>query len=174
MGDGRLEELIAACSLQPELDALAAQHCPSDRRRYHAALYDALGGALLLLALLRQPRFTKATIPWLLQMSTLDADKRGAMQQAWTVLEYSELSPQLGCEVSTNGMRTPPGQARDGGLWEPMPGSPGPRFEEQRWRKRRRSILRLFARRPGAPQNQFFHFKYSTMSRVLSNVPVAA
>jgi DNA polymerase III epsilon subunit-like protein len=81
MGDGRLEELIVACNLQSELDALAAQYCPPDRRRFHAALYDALAGALLLLALLRQPPFAKATIPWLLQMSTLDADKRGAMQQ---------------------------------------------------------------------------------------------
>ena len=30
-------------------DALALEHCPADRRHYHAALYDALAGALLLL-----------------------------------------------------------------------------------------------------------------------------
>jgi DNA polymerase-3 subunit epsilon len=44
-------------------------------------LYDALAGSLLLLALLRRPEFASATIPWLLQMSTLDGGKRGAMQQ---------------------------------------------------------------------------------------------
>lgn len=80
-GAGRLEHLVAVGGLQTELNAQAAQRCPSDRRQYHAALYDALGGALLLLALLRRPEFAAATIPWLLQMSTLDGAKRGALQQ---------------------------------------------------------------------------------------------
>ncbi len=80
-GDGKLEQLVAAGGLQTGLDALAAQHCPAGRRQYHAALYDALGGALLLQALLKRPEFAGATIPWLLQMSTLDAGKRGALQQ---------------------------------------------------------------------------------------------
>ena len=48
-----LASLVGACALQGELDALAAQHCPPDRRRYHAALYDALAGAVLLAALAR-------------------------------------------------------------------------------------------------------------------------
>ncbi len=81
LGNGKLEQLVTACGLQAGLDALAAQHCPAGRRQYHAALYDALGGALLLQTLLRRPEFAAATIPWLLQMSTLDADKRGALQQ---------------------------------------------------------------------------------------------
>ncbi|MES1194321.1 MAG: 3'-5' exonuclease, partial [Opitutus sp.] len=80
-GEGKLAQLVAACGQQAELDALAAQHCPTARRQYHAALYDALGGALLLLALLKRTEFAEATIPWLLQMSTLDAGKRGALQQ---------------------------------------------------------------------------------------------
>jgi len=80
-GKGKLEELIAAGGLQAELDALAALHCPASRRNYHAALYDALAGALLLQALLRRPEFAGATLPWLLQMSTTDGDKRGALQQ---------------------------------------------------------------------------------------------
>lgn len=80
-GAGGLEQLVAAGGLQTELDALAAEHAPAERRRYHAALYDALAGALLLLAWLRRPEFAAVTIPWLLQMSTLDPDKRGAMQQ---------------------------------------------------------------------------------------------
>jgi len=80
-GGSQLEQLVIGCGLQAELDGLAATHCPADRRRYHAALYDALGGALLLLTLLRRPEFAAATLPWLLQMSTLDPEKRGALQQ---------------------------------------------------------------------------------------------
>jgi DNA polymerase-3 subunit epsilon len=81
LGDGKLEELVVACGQQDALDALAAGHCPEARRHYHAALYDALAGAVLLLALLRRPEFALATIPWLLQMSTLDPAKRSALQQ---------------------------------------------------------------------------------------------
>lgn len=81
LGDGKLEELVAACGLQTALAALAAVHCPAGRRQYHAALYDALGGALLLRALLERPEFNTATIPWLLQMSTLDGGKRDALRQ---------------------------------------------------------------------------------------------
>lgn len=81
LGDGKLEQLIGAMDLQAELDAQAAQHCPATRCHYHAALYDALAGALLLRAFLQRPEFAGATIPWLLQMSTLDGGKRGALQQ---------------------------------------------------------------------------------------------
>lgn len=77
----QLEQLIKEFCLQSELDNLAALHCPADRRRYHAALYDALAGAILLLWLLRRPEFAAATLPWLLQMSTLDPEKRDALQQ---------------------------------------------------------------------------------------------
>ncbi len=80
-GDGKLEQLVAGCGLQMELDAVAAEHCPAERRHYHAALYDALAGALLLKAFLQRPEFKDATIPWLLQMSTVDGDKRDALQQ---------------------------------------------------------------------------------------------
>lgn len=81
LGGVQLEQLIREFGRQAELDALGAAHCPADRRHYHAALYDALAAAVLLLALLRRPEFSEATIPWLLQMSTLDPEKRGALQQ---------------------------------------------------------------------------------------------
>jgi DNA polymerase-3 subunit epsilon len=81
LGDGKLEELVAAGGLQAKLDALGAAHCPAGRRQYHAALYDALGGALLLRAFLQRPEFAAATIPWLLQMSTLDGGRRDALRQ---------------------------------------------------------------------------------------------
>ncbi len=78
---GRLERLVAACGLQAELDDLAARNAPADRRRYHAALYDALAGALLLAALAREPRLAALTTMQLLALSTLDGDKRDALQQ---------------------------------------------------------------------------------------------
>ncbi|HNC24115.1 MAG TPA: 3'-5' exonuclease [Opitutaceae bacterium] len=81
LDSGRLERLVAACHLQEELDRLAAQHCPADRRRYHAALYDALAGAVLLAALAREPRLAALTTMQLLALSTLDGDKRDALQQ---------------------------------------------------------------------------------------------
>lgn len=81
LGDGKLEQLIAACGLQGELDAQADKWCPASRRNYHAALYDALAGALLLQTFLRRPEFAQATLPWLLQMSTVDGGKRDALQQ---------------------------------------------------------------------------------------------
>lgn len=80
-GSFRLEDLVARQGLQTELDALARQHCPVERRRYHAALYDALAGALLLLQLLKRPELAAATIPWLLQMSAVDGEKRSTLQQ---------------------------------------------------------------------------------------------
>jgi DNA polymerase III epsilon subunit-like protein len=80
-GSFRLEDLVARHGLQPELEALARRHCPPERRRYHAALHDALAGALLLLDLLKRPELAAATIPWLLQMSTADGMKRDALQQ---------------------------------------------------------------------------------------------
>ena len=78
---GRLEALVAACGLQAELDACAAEHCPAERRRYHAALYDSLAGALLLGALARDPQVAGLSTMQLLALSTLDGEKRDALQQ---------------------------------------------------------------------------------------------
>jgi DNA polymerase-3 subunit epsilon len=78
---GRLESLIAVCGLQPSLDEHAARHCPESRRRYHAALYDALAGALLLGALASEPQVSRLTMMQLLTLSTLDPRKRDALQQ---------------------------------------------------------------------------------------------
>lgn len=81
LGTGKLEALIEACGLQAELDALAATHCPAGRRRYHAALYDALAGALLLASLARESRLAGLSVMQLLALSTLDPDKRDSLQQ---------------------------------------------------------------------------------------------
>jgi DNA polymerase-3 subunit epsilon len=81
LDSGKLESLVAACGLQPELAALAATHCPAERRRYHAALYDSLAGALLLGALARDPQLAAMSTMQLLAFSTLDGEKRDALTQ---------------------------------------------------------------------------------------------
>jgi DNA polymerase III epsilon subunit-like protein len=78
---GRLESVVAACGLQAELDSLAAAHCPGARRRYHAALYDALAGALLLASLSRHPQIASLTVMQFLALSTLDPGKRESIVQ---------------------------------------------------------------------------------------------
>jgi DNA polymerase-3 subunit epsilon len=81
LDSGRLESLVAACGLQAEVDALAALHCPTGRIRYHAALYDALAGALLLGSLSRHPQTASLTVMQLLALSTLDPAKRESIVQ---------------------------------------------------------------------------------------------
>lgn len=81
LASGKLESLVTACGLQGELDAQAAAYCPPDRRHYHAALYDALAGALLLASLARDPQVAALTTMQLLALSTLDGEKRDALQQ---------------------------------------------------------------------------------------------
>jgi DNA polymerase III subunit epsilon len=78
---GRLESLVAACGLQAEVDALALVHCPPGRRRYHAALYDALAGALLLGSLSNKPELATLTTMQLIALSTLDPRKRDSIVQ---------------------------------------------------------------------------------------------
>jgi DNA polymerase-3 subunit epsilon len=81
LDSGGLETLVAACGLQAELDQLAGAHCPPGRRRYHAALYDALAGALLLGSLARQPKLAALTLTQMIALSTLDPRKREAIVQ---------------------------------------------------------------------------------------------
>jgi DNA polymerase-3 subunit epsilon len=78
---GRLEQLIADCGLQAELDSLAAQHCPESRRRYHAALYDAIAGALLLALLARDPAASSLSLLQVLTLSTRNGEKRDKLRQ---------------------------------------------------------------------------------------------
>ncbi len=81
LGTGKLSELIRLFGLQGELDTLAEEHCPPARRRYHAALYDALAAALLLLSLGRRREFAAMTVPWLLQTSTANPTRRAELAQ---------------------------------------------------------------------------------------------
>ncbi len=81
LASGKLESIVSACDLQGPLDTHAAAYCPPERRCYHAALYDALAGALLLIALARDPQIAGLTMMQLLALSTLDGEKRDALQQ---------------------------------------------------------------------------------------------
>lgn len=78
---GELAQRVAALGLQSELDALAAVHCPPERRRYHAALYDALAGALLLVRLARAPEWAALSLPQMLFLSTRHAGRREELAQ---------------------------------------------------------------------------------------------
>ena len=78
---GQLETLVGACGLQGKLDGLAEDFCAPQRRKYHAALYDALAGALLLGSLAKEPAVARMTMMQLLALSTLDGEKRDALQQ---------------------------------------------------------------------------------------------
>jgi DNA polymerase-3 subunit epsilon len=77
----RLEDLVTQFGLGTELAALAERHCPTARRRYHAALYDALAAASLLRAALMRPEYDSATVPWLLEHSSLDPARRESLRQ---------------------------------------------------------------------------------------------
>jgi DNA polymerase-3 subunit epsilon len=76
-----LAELVAAEGLQARLDGLAAEYCPVERRHFHAALYDALAGALLLLQVVGLPGWGDKSLRWLIEHSTLDAGKRERLRQ---------------------------------------------------------------------------------------------
>lgn len=81
IGTGKLEALVAATGRQGELDLLAQSHCPPTRRHYHAALYDALAGAVLLCALARDQQLAALSTTQLLALSALDGEKRDSLRQ---------------------------------------------------------------------------------------------
>lgn len=77
----KLAALVAAEGLQEQLDTLAAELCPTNRRHYHAALYDALAGALLLARLAADPACSAKSLRWLHEHSTLDPARRETFRQ---------------------------------------------------------------------------------------------
>ncbi len=81
LASAKLADLVAVFGLQASLDEWAGRHCPPNRRRYHAALYDALAGALLLGRLASETSVAEQSCGWLLAMSTLDGEKRSALRQ---------------------------------------------------------------------------------------------
>ena len=78
----KLGELVAAEALQERLDELAVELCPAGRRHYHAALYDALAGALLLARLAEIPGWGDKSLRWLIEHSTLNPARREGLRQS--------------------------------------------------------------------------------------------
>jgi DNA polymerase-3 subunit epsilon len=64
-----LGALVELFGLRGRLDALAAAHCPPERRTWHCALFDALGSALLLIHAGELPGFEGMSLEWLLEHS---------------------------------------------------------------------------------------------------------
>ncbi|MEC8209139.1 MAG: 3'-5' exonuclease [Verrucomicrobiota bacterium] len=77
----KLQALIEIFDLQAALDAQAATICPTERRRYHCALYDALASALLLRRLADEPTLKGASMHWLFVQSAASVAARNAMGQ---------------------------------------------------------------------------------------------
>ena len=65
----KLQDLIDYFDLGHRLDVLTSQHCPSNRRHYHCALYDAIASAVLLIHVGSLSGFENVTLAWLLNRS---------------------------------------------------------------------------------------------------------
>lgn len=81
LASAKLADVVGVFGLQERLEVLAAACCPAGRRRYHAALYDALAGALLLARLAGEPALAGQSLNWFLAMSTLDGGRRDSLRQ---------------------------------------------------------------------------------------------
>ena len=77
----RLADLVRAEGEQENLDRLAERYCEEARRRYHAALYDALAGALLLTKIAGAEGWGDKSLRWLVEQSTLDPERREKLRQ---------------------------------------------------------------------------------------------
>lgn len=76
-----LESLITTLGLTSLLREAAAQYCPTNRRRFHCALHDALASGLILCALAREPKCSALSLQQVLALSTLDPKKRETIVQ---------------------------------------------------------------------------------------------
>ena len=80
LGDYKLASLIKVFKLQDQLDVLAARYCPSQRRKYHCALYDALASALVLRTLCAGQGRSQSTMAQLVQDSLSLPAREDSMQ----------------------------------------------------------------------------------------------
>ncbi len=78
-----LGKLISTFDLLPQVEELAGRFCPPSRRQFHAALFDAIASAVLLLNLASYPELTShITLPWLLTQSLSGSAKKQEALQA--------------------------------------------------------------------------------------------
>jgi DNA polymerase III epsilon subunit-like protein len=64
-----LQNLVETFELGNRLDETAEKYCPANRRKYHCALYDAIGAALLLANLCALPGYEGVSLEWLIAES---------------------------------------------------------------------------------------------------------
>ena len=77
-----LSKIIQAFDLSEELEKFGEKFCPPERKQYHAALYDAIASAVLLINLAKFPELaSRMTIGWLLINSLPSSAKKQAAQQ---------------------------------------------------------------------------------------------
>lgn len=81
LANHKLQSLMEAFEMQGLLDEQASMICPSDRSRYHCALYDALASAMLLQRLGEDPKLKDASLHWLLLQSASSGAARKHMVQ---------------------------------------------------------------------------------------------
>ncbi|MFT3783168.1 MAG: 3'-5' exonuclease [Nibricoccus sp.] len=79
-GSLQLEVLVQKLGLANALEEVAKRHCPAERCFFHAALYDALAGILVLRRVLAAD-YRDQPIAWVLQMSTGSPVKKSDFQQ---------------------------------------------------------------------------------------------
>ncbi len=77
-----LRVLIESEGLQEELDELAEEYCPENRRSYHCALYDALASALLLILYCSDHYSGRATVQQLAILSKTGGKSRQSAEQS--------------------------------------------------------------------------------------------
>lgn len=66
ISDHSLGSLLKTFGLQEKLEQASVEFCPPERRRFHCALYDALGSALLLAHVGSLPGYEDLSLDWLL------------------------------------------------------------------------------------------------------------
>ena len=77
-----LSKIIQAFDLTEQLEALGEKYCPPKRKQYHAALYDAIASAVLLIHLASFPELaSRMTLRWLLINSLPSSARKQAAQQ---------------------------------------------------------------------------------------------
>lgn len=75
----KLSSSIDVFGLKDKLDNLAEKFCPTKRRKWHCALYDALACALLIIYICKQDGFEDVSLEWLAKYSGLNQDNQQSL-----------------------------------------------------------------------------------------------
>jgi DNA polymerase-3 subunit epsilon len=79
LNSAKLSDVIDVFQLQNQLDEFAQQYCPTNRRKYHCALYDAIASALILIKICSFDGFEDVSLEWLLKYSNQSQDSQQAL-----------------------------------------------------------------------------------------------